>query len=129
MVSRYCGQSIVHQNTMAKVFSGQDASQCMVFTSQSTIFQSCWYGSSTKQRIECLAQGHSAVPRVRLEPATPQSQVKPSTTEPPCSLLLSEYSPAWSEYMLWSEYSRVKILWSGYSLVIMSWSDYIVGSR
>ena len=34
----------------------------------------------------CLAQGHSAVPPVRLEPATPKSQVKHSTTEPPRSL-------------------------------------------
>ena len=30
----------------------------------------------------CLAQGHNAVTPVRLEPATPRSQVKYSTTEP-----------------------------------------------
>ena len=30
----------------------------------------------------CLAQGHNAVARVRLEPATPRSRVKHSTTEP-----------------------------------------------
>ena len=30
----------------------------------------------------CLAQGYNAVPPVRIEPATPQSQVKHSTTEP-----------------------------------------------
>ena len=30
----------------------------------------------------CLAQGHNAVMPLRLEPATPQSQVKHSTTEP-----------------------------------------------
>ena len=39
---------------------------------------------SAKQRIKCLAQGHKAVPTVRLEPATPQSRVKHSTTESPC---------------------------------------------
>ena len=41
--------------------------------------------TSTKQRIKCLAQGHNAVPPVRLEPAAPQSRIKHSTTEPPCS--------------------------------------------
>ena len=30
----------------------------------------------------CLAQGHNAVPPVRLKPATFQSQVKHSSTEP-----------------------------------------------
>ena len=30
----------------------------------------------------CLAQGHNAVPSLRLEPATLRSQVKHSTTEP-----------------------------------------------
>ena len=39
---------------------------------------------STKQRIKCLAQGHNAVALVRLEPATPQSPVKHSTSEPLC---------------------------------------------
>ena len=38
--------------------------------------------TSTKQRIKCLAQGHNTVPLERLKPATPQSQVKHSTTEP-----------------------------------------------
>ena len=36
-----------------------------------------------KQRIKCLAQRHNEVPTVRLEPATPQSRVQHSTTEPP----------------------------------------------
>ena len=35
----------------------------------------------------CLAQGHNAVTPVRLEPTTPLSQVKHSTTEPLCSPL------------------------------------------
>ena len=30
----------------------------------------------------CIAQGHTAVPPVRLEPATLRSRVKHSTTEP-----------------------------------------------
>ena len=38
--------------------------------------------TSTKQGLMCLAQGHKAVPSVRLEPATPRSWVKHSTTEP-----------------------------------------------
>ena len=38
--------------------------------------------TGTNQRIKCLAQAHNAVPPVRLEPATPQSRVKHSTTEP-----------------------------------------------
>ena len=38
-----------------------------------------------KQRIKWLAQGHNTVPPVRLEPATPQSRDKYTTTEPPCS--------------------------------------------
>ena len=33
----------------------------------------------------CLAQGHNAVMQVRLEPATPRSSVKHSTTELLCS--------------------------------------------
>ena len=37
--------------------------------------------TSTKQRIKCLAQGHSALPRVMLEPASLRSKVKHSTTE------------------------------------------------
>ena len=44
--------------------------------------------TSTKQGLMCLAQGHIAVPTVRLEPPPPppppplQSQVQHSTTEP-----------------------------------------------
>ena len=44
--------------------------------------------TSTKQRIKCLADWNNSVPLVRLEPATPQSQVKHSTTESPRSLQL-----------------------------------------
>ena len=33
----------------------------------------------------CLVQAHKTVPLVKLEPATPLSQVKYSTTEPLCS--------------------------------------------
>ena len=33
----------------------------------------------------CLAQGHNTVTLMRLEPATPWSQVKHFTTEPLCS--------------------------------------------
>ena len=57
--------------------------------SQSTLFQSSgqvFLGlTSTKQGINCLAEGHKAVALVRFEPATPQSRVKHSTTEPPRS--------------------------------------------
>ena len=38
--------------------------------------------TSTKQRIKCLAQGHDTVQPARLQPATPRSRVKHSTTEP-----------------------------------------------
>ena len=38
--------------------------------------------TSTKQRIECLAQGHNAVLPVKLETTPPRSQVMHSTTEP-----------------------------------------------
>ena len=38
--------------------------------------------------INVLAQGHNTVTPVRLEPATPRSRVKHSTTEPLCSLKL-----------------------------------------
>ena len=48
------------------------------FTFQSTVFLG-W--TSTKQRINCLAQENNAVPPVKLEPATPWSWVKYSTTE------------------------------------------------
>ena len=37
---------------------------------------------SNKQGLMCLAQRHNAVSPVRLEPATPLSQVKHLTTEP-----------------------------------------------
>ena len=37
--------------------------------------------ASTQQGLMCLAQGHNAVTPVKLEPVTPQSQVKHSTTE------------------------------------------------
>ena len=43
--------------------------------------------TSTKQRLMCLAQGHNTLMPVRLEPVTPQSLVKLSTTEPLCSLI------------------------------------------
>ena len=42
--------------------------------------------TSTKQRIKCLAQEHNAAHTVRLQPATPQSGVKHTTTESLCSL-------------------------------------------
>ena len=53
----------------------------------STIFQlfrdgSSWGLTNTKLGLMCLAQGHYAVPLVRLEPAAPRSRVKHSTTEP-----------------------------------------------
>ena len=32
----------------------------------------------------CLAQGHNTVTLIRLEPATPRTRVKYSTTEPLC---------------------------------------------
>ena len=38
--------------------------------------------TSTKLGLMCLAQGHKAVMPLRLEPGTPRSQVKHSTTEP-----------------------------------------------
>ena len=44
--------------------------------------------TSTKLGVMCLAQGHNAVTLVKLEPVTPPSWVKLSTTEP----LLSRYS-------------------------------------
>ena len=55
------------------------------FTFQSTVFSHVGTGhlglTSTKQRIKCLAQGHNEVPLVKLEPSTPPSRVKHSTTE------------------------------------------------
>ena len=50
---------------------------------QSTIFSvmsGCFLDlTSTEQRIKCIAQGHNKVHPIRLEPATPQPQVKHST--------------------------------------------------
>ena len=42
--------------------------------------------TSNKQGIKCLAQGHNAGTPLRLQPATPWSRVKNSTTDPLCSL-------------------------------------------
>ena len=50
---------------------------------QSTIFQFCQDGSSTKQGLLHLTQEHNAVVPVRLEPATPQSLDKHSSTIEP----------------------------------------------
>ena len=47
----------------------------------------CLGGTSTKQGLKCLAQGHNPVPPVRPEPATFRSRVKHSTTEPPMAFL------------------------------------------
>ena len=44
------------------------------------------------QDLMCLAQGHNAVMLVRLEPTTPRSGVKHSTTEPLQSLILYTHS-------------------------------------
>ena len=60
------------------------------FMSKSTIFHLSWDGSSwvepvLKQELMCLAEGHRAVTPVRLEPPTPLSRVKHSTTESLCS--------------------------------------------
>ena len=41
------------------------------------------------QRIKCLAKVHTAVAPVRLEPTTPRSRVKHSTTEPPPLLFVA----------------------------------------
>ena len=57
----------------------------LFFTSQSTVFQLCWDGSSSVEPVKCLAQGHNAASPVRLKPVTPQSRVKHSTIEPLCS--------------------------------------------
>ena len=43
-------------------------------------------GTSTKLGLMCLAQGHTAVTLVKLEPVAPPSRVKLSTTEPLRSL-------------------------------------------
>ena len=57
---------------------------CLIWfsMSQSTVFQSCGDRPSSVDPVMCLAQGHNAVPLVRLEPTTPQSRVMHSTTEP-----------------------------------------------
>ena len=44
--------------------------------------------TSTKQGLMCLAQGHSTMTPLRLEPATPLYRVKHSTTEPLRSLYI-----------------------------------------
>ena len=41
----------------------------------------------TKQRVKYLTQGHNTAPPLRLEPESPRSSVKHSTTEPTCSSL------------------------------------------
>ena len=49
-----------------------------LFVSKSTLFSHVgdFLGkTSTNQKIKCLAQGHNIVPLVRLEAATPQSQI------------------------------------------------------
>ena len=48
--------------------------------------------TSTYQRVKCLAQGYNAVPLIRLEPVTPPSRFKHSTTEPPPSSTDSVWS-------------------------------------
>ena len=64
--------------------------------------------ASTKQGIKCLVQRHNAVPPVRLEGATPQSQVKHSTTEPPlssitCTMALLLWTVSFAECIeLWN---------------------------
>ena len=45
--------------------------------------------TSTKQRIECPAQGQNAVPPVSLKLATLRPPVYHSTTEPMCSIKMS----------------------------------------
>ena len=60
---------------------------CWFCTSQSAIFHLCrdrssWVEPVLSKDKMCLAQGHNAVTRVRLEPAIPQSWIKHSTTEP-----------------------------------------------
>ena len=61
--------------------------------------------ASTKQRIKCLAQGHNAVPPVRLKPTTPPSLVKHSTTEPSPSSMQGK----WGHYIVkWGTVNVVK---------------------
>ena len=64
---------------------------CWGLTSQSTIFQSCrdgaiasWVINQYFRGVKCLAQGHNTA-AVGLEPRTPRSGVRHSTTEPPRS--------------------------------------------
>ena len=51
-------------------------------------FQLCRDGSSWVEPLMCLAQGHSPVTLLRLEPATPRSRVKHSTTDQATALPL-----------------------------------------
>ena len=64
---------------------------CWSLTSQSTIFQSYQDGATASwvinqyfRGVKCLAQGHNTA-AVCLEPTTPRSGVRHSTTEPPRS--------------------------------------------
>ena len=73
--------------------------------------------TSTKQ-LTCLAQGHNAVKPVRLEPATPQSRVKHSSTEPlhPHSIWELEslvFMSSWNSMLSWVEHKKKKIITSG----------------
>ena len=51
--------------------------------------------TSTKLGLMCLAQGHNTVTLVKLEPATPRSRVKYSTTEPLCSSIMVVITGVW----------------------------------
>ena len=55
-----------------------------------------------------FAQGHSAVTSVRLEPATPRSQVKHSTTESLRSLLIQDMLIVLNFLMIFSPWSSQK---------------------
>ena len=73
--------------------------------------------TSIKQGLMCHAQGHNAVAQVRLEPATPQSQDKHSTTVLPLLRLCKcAGSP---ELLLLAYVFSTKISWT---------SSYIVGN-
>ena len=60
--------------------TGSSSNLFLFFTSQSTFSSHVGVEAFTKQRIKSLTVGHKAVPPVRLQPATPRSQVKHSTT-------------------------------------------------
>ena len=68
----------------------------------------------------CLAQGHNAVMPVRLEPATPRSRVKHSTTEP-----IPE-SDLGFNYMYFSalHFTHLVILKLGQIDLLYSWSKF-----